>query len=33
MDSAGFKTPVGVRYFEDYVRGAVHEFGRHRTFK
>ena len=28
MDSAGFKTPVGDRYFEDYVPGSVHEFGR-----
>ena len=25
---AGFKTPVEDRYFEDYVPGAVHEFGR-----
>jgi hypothetical protein len=25
---AGFKTPVGDRYFEDYVTGSVHEFGR-----
>jgi acyl dehydratase len=23
----GFKTPVGDRYFEDYVPGSVHEFG------
>ena len=23
----GFKTPVEVRYFEDYVSGSVHEFG------
>jgi len=28
MDSAGFKTPVEDRYFEDYVPGSVHEFGR-----
>jgi acyl dehydratase len=28
MDSAGFKTPVEDRYFEDYVPGAAHEFGR-----
>jgi acyl dehydratase len=27
MDTAGFKTPVEDRYFEDYVPGAVHEFG------
>ena len=27
MDSAGFKTPVEDRYFEDYVPGSVHEFG------
>ncbi len=25
---AGFKTPVEDRYFEDYVPGSVHEFGR-----
>ena len=25
---AGFKTPVEDRYFEDYVTGSVHEFGR-----
>jgi acyl dehydratase len=28
MDSAGFKTPVEDRYFEDYEPGSVHEFGR-----
>jgi acyl dehydratase len=28
MDSAGFKTPVEDRNFEDYVPGSVHEFGR-----
>jgi acyl dehydratase len=28
MDTAGFKTPVEDRYFEDYVTGSVHEFGR-----
>ena len=27
LDSGGFKTPVADRYFEDYVPGAVHEFG------
>lgn len=27
MDSGGFRTPVEDRYFEDYVAGAVHEFG------
>ena len=27
MESAGFKTPVEDRYFEDYVSGSVHEFG------
>ena len=27
MDTAGFRTPVEDRYFEDYVPGAVHEFG------
>jgi acyl dehydratase len=27
MKSAGFKTPVEDRYFEDYVTGSVHEFG------
>ena len=27
MDTAGFKTPVEDRYFEDYVPGSVHEFG------
>ncbi|MBI5581143.1 MAG: MaoC family dehydratase [Deltaproteobacteria bacterium] len=27
MDPAGFETPVEDRYFEDYVPGAVHEFG------
>jgi hypothetical protein len=27
MDSAGFKTPVEDRYFEDYAPGSVHEFG------
>jgi len=27
MDSAGFKTPVEDRYFEDYEPGSVHEFG------
>ena len=27
MKSAGFKTPVEDRYFEDYVPGSVHEFG------
>jgi acyl dehydratase len=28
MNTAGFKTPVEDRYFEDYVPGSVHEFGR-----
>jgi len=28
MDKAGFKTTVEDRYFEDYVPGSVHEFGR-----
>jgi len=28
MDKAGFKTSVEDRYFEDYVPGSVHEFGR-----
>ncbi len=28
METAGFKTPVEDRYFEDYVPGSVHEFGR-----
>jgi acyl dehydratase len=28
MNLAGFKTPVEDRYFEDYVPGSVHEFGR-----
>jgi acyl dehydratase len=28
MDSAGFKTQVEDRYFEDYVPGSVHEFDR-----
>ena len=28
MDKAEFKTPVGDRYFEDYVTGSVREFGR-----
>jgi hypothetical protein len=28
METAGFRTPVEDRYFEDYVPGAVHEFGR-----
>jgi acyl dehydratase len=27
METAGFKTPVEDRYFEDYVPGSVHEFG------
>jgi len=27
MKSAGFKTPVEDRYFEDFVTGSVHEFG------
>jgi acyl dehydratase len=27
MESAGFKTPVENRYFEDYVFESVHEFG------
>ena len=27
MDSAGFRTTVEDSYFEDYVAGAVHEFG------
>ena len=27
MKSAGFKTSVEDRYFEDYVTGSVHEFG------
>ena len=27
MKSAGFKSPVEDRYFEDYVAGSVHEFG------
>jgi hypothetical protein len=27
MDTAGFKTPVEDRHFEDYVPGSVHEFG------
>ena len=27
MDTAGFRTPVEDRYFEDYVTGSVHEFG------
>jgi acyl dehydratase len=27
MKSAGFKTPVEDRHFEDYVTGSVHEFG------
>ena len=27
MDSAGFKTPVEDRYFEDYEPGSVYEFG------
>ena len=29
----GFKTPVGDRYFEDYVPGSVHEFGRIKIYK
>jgi len=28
METAGFKTPVEDRYFEDYVPGSVYEFGR-----
>jgi hypothetical protein len=28
MDSTGFNTSVEDRYFEDYVPGSVHEFGR-----
>jgi acyl dehydratase len=28
METADFKTPVEDRYFEDYVSGSVHEFGR-----
>ncbi len=28
MDKTGFKTTVEDRYFEDYVPGSVHEFGR-----